>query len=121
MHFRLKQAIALWAVVLFAVSLPAAIAQQPQLDSLFQKAKELEDAHKDREALIAYNEIERTHHNADPEAAAEALYREMAFSDTGYGVTSDEKKQGHKNADDLWQQLVKDYPATKATANGLDY
>src|SRR5947209_2551506 len=122
MHFRFKQTIVLWAVVLFAVSLPASLkAQQPQYDSLFQKASQLEEQHKDRDALIAYTDIERSQHTVDPEAAAESLYREMLFSDTHYGVTSDEKRQGHKNADDLWQQLIRDYPTSRAAPNALEY
>ena len=122
MHFRSTRAIALWAIVVFTIyGCRAARAQQPEFDSLFAKATEFGNLHKDREALGAYADVERDKKQSEPEAAAEALYRAMVYSDTRYGITADERKQGHKTADEFWQQLANDYPGSKAARNGLDF
>lgn len=119
MHFRFRLAAVLWASVIFSV-LGAPCARAQEFDSLFEKARSLEEQHKDREAVAEYLDVARAQKD-NPEAAAEAQRRAMVYSDERYGLTAEEKHDGHGIAQECWKQLYTQFPATKATRAALDF
>lgn len=115
---RMRVAIVLWAIVIFS-GLCAPSARAQQYDTLFQKAVELQASGKKQDALAEYTRV-ATEQQANPEAAAEALYRGIAYAEGDYGATPADKAQGHEAAIGLWKQLAEKYPRTQGMAKAAD-
>ncbi len=131
MHFRLRTAIALAAVVLFTVFLVPAIraqdgagqnppaeqsAQSPE-ERAFAKALQLERDNRRMEALNEYRDVSNRFRGKDSELAAEALYRGGIFAIERYGTTEVERRNGQDYALDMWRQLLRGFPDTRAAKN----
>jgi len=114
MHFLLRLAIVLGAIVIFSDIQTSALAQE--MEQIFARAIQLEKEGKKQEVLNAYETIFRNNRN-NPEIAAEALFRGGLFAAYRFGTTEDEKKHGKRMAvQHWWHQLLHDYPNTKAAA-----
>ena len=128
MHFRLRTAIALAAVVLFSVFLIPALwaqdgagqnppaeqtAQSPE-ERAFAKAVQLERDNRRMEALNEYREVSNRNRGRDSEIAGEALYRGGIYAIERYGTNELERRNGQDYALDMWRQLLRNFPDTRA-------
>ncbi len=117
MRFRIRLAIALGVIVIFMTGTPGVVRAEP-FDTLFAKARQLEQAGKRKEALEEYQRV--AHEQKDPEAAAEARYQGGLYGLERYDGTAENRREGEDAAAQLWKEIYLNYPRTAAARKILD-